>query len=147
MQGFYFVADGVVPLDFEVYLVLVVLLQFLYLFFVAVLLAFQFIGELLMLFEGVLNVGVFDALIRLQGQLVLLLEGLYLLPVDYVQLLFLELQLLLGTQDLELQLLYRLVLLFDLVDALQVQVVCTLSDPLSILGFYQRVSFFFVLVA
>lgn len=72
-----------------------VLLELLDFFFVAFLLVFKLIGKLLMLLERVLNVGVFDLFISLKGQLVLFLQGFNLLPVDYVQLLLLQLQFLL----------------------------------------------------
>lgn len=72
-----------------------VLLELFDFFFVAFLLVFKLIGKLLMLLERVLNVGVFDLFISLKGQLVLFLQGFNLLPVDYVQLLLLQLQFLL----------------------------------------------------
>lgn len=72
-----------------------VLLELFDFFFVAFLLVFKLIGKLLMLLEGVLNVGVFDLFVSLKGQLVLFLQSFNLLPVDYVQLLLLQLQFLL----------------------------------------------------
>jgi hypothetical protein len=73
VQRFDFVADVLVPLHFEIDLFLVVLLQLLHLLLVAFLLHLQLLGQFLVLLRRVLDVGVFDLLVRLQRYLVLLL--------------------------------------------------------------------------
>lgn len=116
-----------------------VLLELFDFFFVAFLLVFKLIGKLLMLLEGVLNVGVFDLFVSLKGQLVLFLQSFNLLPVDYVQLLLLQLQFLLWSQDLELQLFDSFILLFDFINSLEVEIVGTLGDSLPIFWLYEWV--------
>jgi hypothetical protein len=67
------ISDSIVTLDFKVNLILMVLLELLNFFFVTFFLVLEFISELLMLFEGVLNVRVFYFFVGLKGQLVLFL--------------------------------------------------------------------------
>ena len=84
MQSFNLVSDGIITLDLKINFVLMVLLKLINLFFVSSLFALEFIRQILVLFQRILNVGVFDLLVCLKGQLVLLLQGFYLLAINNI---------------------------------------------------------------
>lgn len=123
VQSLNLISDALIASKFKIDFELMVMFQCLYFLAVFAFLLFEFVCEFLVFFGGILDIRIFDFFIGLQSDLVFLLEGLDLLPVDDVQLLFLELQLLLGTQDLEFQLLYCLVFLLDAVHTLEVEIV------------------------
>lgn len=56
VKRFYFTADRVITLDFEIYFILMIFFELVNLFLIFFLLIFQFICELLMFFERILNV-------------------------------------------------------------------------------------------
>lgn len=83
------------------YLLLIIFLHLLNLFFIFLLLFLQLFTQLIVLFVGILYVGLFYFFIRLQSNLVLLVEILHFLTIDYVKFLFLKLKFLLGAKNLE----------------------------------------------
>ena len=101
MQGLNFLPDSFISFDLKIYLILMILLQFLDFFLVPCLLAFELISQLVMFLQRILNIGVFDLFISLKSQFVFLFKSLNLLSIDNVQLFLFQLQLLFRTQNLE----------------------------------------------
>ena len=144
MKCFNLVSNLLVPTQLEVYLQLMILFQALNFLAVFLLFALELVSQLLVFLCWVGDVWILYLLVCLECYLVFFFQGFYLLPVDDIQFLLLELQLFLGSQYLELQFFYGLVLLLDSIYSFEIKIVCTLSYSLSVFRFDQAISVFFL---
>lgn len=110
----------------------IVIFHFFELSLISFSLLLQTTGQLVVLLFTGLNIRFLYLLVGLVCDVELLLQCIQLLLAHYIQLLFLQTQLLLRPYYLKPQLFYDFVALLDLFNSLQVQVIGALSDPFSV---------------
>jgi hypothetical protein len=139
-----FILNFLVSFEFVVDFFFVVLFKFGDLLIISFFFKLKSLGEFVVLFGAVLNVGILDFFVGFKGDFVLLFESLHFLAVDDVQFLLLEFEFFLRSKNFKLEFFDGLVFLLYSVNSLQVKIIGTLCDSFTIFRLNQTVSLFFL---